>query len=165
LGGVNECDSGTTNTPANDLRHGNPVRSSCESYLSHADYEKQKVSEGAILDRKPMPALPKILLTGLIVSVIWALAIIILGRTKSGFTMGTPDILTLVCGIPAGTVAFTLVRLLKNLINKGATAIGSIGKGIGGNLLSWVVTNALLWGSPLIVDLLLANLVFKAKLF
>ena len=164
LGGINECECGTTDCAASDLRHGNPVRATCGAYLSHSDYKKQEASEGAILDRKPRPKLVPIVITGLIVSVIWAVAIVVYGMMKNDLVITLPVILTFLCGVPASTVVFTLLRLLKNLINKGATAVGRSGK-IGGNLFGWIVANLLPWASPVIIYLVLASFVFHVKIF
>jgi hypothetical protein len=123
---------------------------------------KNSPSEKAILDRKPAPKLPKLLLTGLIVSVVWVAAILVYGKTKTNLVIDTPLVLTLLSGVPLGTVAFTLLRLLKNLINKGVTAAG---QKAGGNLLGWIVSTLLPWVSPVIVDFVMAAFVFHAEIF
>jgi len=130
--------------------------SNCERYSN-------KATSGAILDKKPRPPLVKIVVTGLIVSVIWAAALVVYGTVVNDLTIDTPVILTLLCGIPAGTVAFSLLRLLKNLINKGATAAGN-NFSVGGKLFGWLFTTVLLWASPAIIYFVLATIVFNANI-
>ena len=163
-GGINECECGTTDCAANDLRHGNPVRATCGAYLSPSDYKKQEAAEGAMLDRRPRPKLAKLLIIGLIVSAIWAAGIVIHGKMKTDLVIDSPLILTLLCGVPAGTVAFTLLRLLKNIINRGATSVGRSFQ-TGGNLFGWIIATFLPWVSPAIIYFVLASFVFHTKIF
>jgi hypothetical protein len=116
----------------------------------------------AILDNKPAPKLPRLLITGLFVSVIWAAGILIYGKVETDLVIGAPIILTFLSGVPLGSIAFTILRLLKNEINKGATAIG---QKVGGNLFGWIVSTLLPWVSPVIVDFFMATFVFHAKIF
>jgi hypothetical protein len=119
-------------------------------------------SNEAILDRRPTPRLPKLLITGLIVSVVYAAAILVYGKIKTNLVIDTPLILTLLSGVPIGTVAFTLLRLLKNVVNKGVT---NFGQKVGGNLLGWIVSTLLPWVSPAIVYFVMATFVFHTKIF
>jgi hypothetical protein len=149
-----KCD-GDTGSKAALLGQHKAAGGKCEAY--------EKPPDGAILDRKPRPKLVKLLITGLIVSIVWALVIIVYGKVRSNLAIGTPFVLTFICGIPVGTIVFTLLRLLKNLINKGATAVGNAGR-MGGNLFGWIVSSFLPWVSPVIAFLVLAG-VFGAKIF
>jgi hypothetical protein len=155
------CQSGTTDCAACDMAFGKTA-SKCNAYVQGSAASGKSPSEGAILDRKPMPKLPKLLIIGLIVSVVWAVAILVYGKIKTNLVIDTPVILTLVSGIPLGTVAFTLFRLLKNVINKGATAAG---QKVGGNLFGWIVSTLLPYVSPVIIYVVMASFVFHAKLF
>jgi hypothetical protein len=119
-------------------------------------------SNEAILDRRPMPGLSKLLITGLILSAVYAAAILVYGKIKTNLVINTPLILTLLSGIPIGAVAFTLLRLLKNVVNKGVTKFG---QKAGGNLLGWIVSTLLPWVSPVIVYSVMAAFVFHTKLF
>jgi hypothetical protein len=126
--------------------------------------ELDSESKNAVLDTRPRPKFVTLLITGLIVSVVWAAAIAVYGKTKNDLVIEAPVILTFLCGIPAGTVAFTLLRLLKNTINKSATNIGVRGQ-IGGNLFGWLVANLLPWLSPAIVYFIFAAFVFHTRIF
>jgi len=141
----------------------NEWASDCEWFMSHSDYQKQEAREGAILDRKPRPPLSKIFFTGLFISIIWALAIVVYGKVKTDLIIDTPLIKTLLSGIPVSTIVYTILRLLKNLINRGATDVGRNAK-IGGNLLGWLVANVFPLVSPVVVYYTLAKFVFYTKI-
>jgi hypothetical protein len=143
----------STGCKAAQLGQGKAYKGNCEEYTP---------PEKPILDHKPAPKLVTLLITGLILSVAYALAIIIYGKVKTGLEINTPLILTFVTGIPIGTAAFTLLRLLKNLINKGATAVGQAGK-MGGRLFGWLVATLLPFAAPVIAFFIMAG-VFGAKL-
>jgi hypothetical protein len=119
-------------------------------------------SNEAVLDRRPAPGLPKLLITGLILLVVYAAAILIYGKIKANLVIDTPLVLTLLSGVPIGAAAFTLLRLLKNIINKGVTKFG---EKAGGNLLGWIVSTLLPWVSPVIVYFVMATFVFHTKIF
>jgi hypothetical protein len=123
---------------------------------------KNSPANKAIPDSGPRPKLAKLLITGLVVSVAWTAAILVYGKAETNLAIDTPVVLTLLTGVPLGALAFTLLRLLKNVINKSVTAAG---QKTGGNLLGWIVSTLLPWASPVIVDAVMASAVFHAKIF
>ena len=146
--------SASTGCKAAQLAQGKSYEGNC------AEYEKP---EQAILDNKPKPKFIKLLITGLILSIVYAIAIIIYSKIKNGVDINAPFILTFVTGIPIGTITFTLLRLIKNVVNKIATKMGQSFKA-GGNLLGWIIATFLPYVSPIIVYFIMAG-VFGVKLF
>ena len=93
------------------------------------DMESPKKSEPVT-----MGGFVKLVITGLIISFIWAIGIIIYqGIMKHSFSFSGPIVLTFITGIPIGTVVFVILRLLKaplsNFLEKG-----------GGNITAWIIT-------------------------
>jgi hypothetical protein len=132
--------------------------------LSQCEYFKpgspgQDKPDEAVLDRRPRPKIASLLITGIIVSAVWA-GIIVFSYIKRHLVIDRALILTLAAGIPAGTAAFTFLRLLKNPINRAVTFVG---KNAGGNLLGWIVSTLLPFASPVIVFINLAG-VFGTKI-
>ncbi|GMO52225.1 MAG: hypothetical protein Pg6C_17690 [Treponemataceae bacterium] len=142
---------------ASDREHNNPV-TGCKGYEKGEPYKDTRGE--AILDHSPPPKLVTLLITGLILSVAYALAMIIYGKIKTGLEINTPLILTFVTGIPIGTAAFTLLRLLKNFVNQ--TASWLLQKS-GGKLVGWLIATLLPFVSPVIAFFIMAG-VFGAKI-
>ena len=144
----------STGCKAAELGRGKVYTKACEEYTT---------PEKPILSNRPRPKLINLIVAGLILSVAYALAIVIYGKIKSGLEINTPLILTFVTGIPIGTIAFALLWLLRNTINKGATSLGQAFK-MGGNLFGWIVATLAPIAAPIIAFVVMAG-VFGAKLF